>query len=90
MTAPRRYDPSPDRAAAIREAREWAWMSQRDLARTLGVPLITVRRWEAAVRGVAPDMAARIAVATRTPVSSLLMPARRDAQSAGWPARRAA
>ena len=68
--------PSPARARAIRQAREWAQMSQQDLARTLGVARWVVRCWEAAVRDPGPDMAARIAVATRVPVSSLLMPSR--------------
>lgn len=80
MTArlPRRYDPSPARAAAIRQARDWAHMSQYDLARALGVSQRTVCAWEQAVRDPGPDMAARIAVATRTPVSSLLAPARHE------------
>ena len=73
MTA-RRYDPSPDRARAIRKAREWAQMSQRDLAGALGVSRWTVECWENVVRDPGPDMAARIAVATRAPVSSLLVP----------------
>ena len=75
MTAARRYDPSPARARAIREAREWAHMSLQDLATALGVSGSTVRCWEGAVRDPGPGMAARIAVATRVPVSSLLMPA---------------
>ena len=74
MSTPRRYEPSQDRAAAIRQAREWAQMSEQDLARTMGVSRSTVRCWEAAVRDPGPDMAWRIAVATRVPVSSLLMP----------------
>ena len=83
----RRYEPSQARAAAIRKAREWAQMSERDLAAALGVPRATVRRWEAAAQDPGPDMAARIAVATRVPVSSLLVPSR-DSRSAGWPAAR--
>ena len=74
VLAPRRYDPSPARARAIRQAREWAQMSLRDLARALGVGTMTVWSWEAAERDPGPDMAARIAVATRVPVSSLLAP----------------
>ncbi len=74
MTAVRRYDPSPARARAIREAREWAQMSLQDLATALGVSRSTVRCWEGAVRDPGPGMAARIAVATRVPVSSLLVP----------------
>ena len=70
----RRYDPSRDRAAAIRRARDWAHMSERDLAAAVGVSQATVRAWEAAVRDPGPDMAWRIAVATRVAVSSLLMP----------------
>ena len=71
----RRYEPSPDRARAIRQAREWAHMSERDLATALGYRTRTpVRAWEAAVRDPGPDMTARIAAATRVPVSSLLMP----------------
>lgn len=73
MTA-RRYDPSPARARAIREARDWAQMSLRDLAAALGVSATTVMAWEGTERDPGPDMAARIAVATRTPVSSLLAP----------------
>ena len=72
----RRYEPSPARAAAIRQAREQAHMSERDLARALGVSRATVQAWEAAVRDPGPDMAWRIAVAARVPVSSLLMPSR--------------
>ena len=74
MTAPRRYDPSQARAAAIRRAREWAQMSPQDLAMALGVSRATVRRWEAAALDPGPDMAWRIAVATRVRVSSLLVP----------------
>ena len=74
MTAPRRYEPSPARARAIRQAREQAHMSERDLAAALGVSRATVQAWEAAVRDPGPDMAWRIAVAARVPVSSLLMP----------------
>ena len=74
MSAARRYEPSQARAAAIRRAREWAQMSPADLARALGVGESTVRRWEAAVADPGPERAARIAVATRVPVSSLLMP----------------
>ena len=70
----RRYDPSKARAAAIRQARERAQMSLQDLASALGVSKTTVRAWETAVRDPGPEMAARIAVATRVPVSSLLMP----------------
>lgn len=70
----RHYDPSPDRARAIREAREWAQMSLRDLAAALRVSHMTVRRWETGVCDPGPEMAARIAVATRMPVSSLLAP----------------
>ena len=70
----RRYDPSPARAAAIRRARDWANMSERDLATAVGVSKWTVQCWEAAVRDPGPDMTARIAVATRVPVSSLLVP----------------
>ena len=77
MTA-RRYEPSRARAHAIRQAREWAQMSERDLARTLGVPRSAVRSWEASVRDPGPDMTARIAVAARVPVSSLLMPTPRS------------
>ena len=86
----RRYDPSPDRARAIREARDWAWMSQYDLARVLGVSQRTVCAWEQAVRDPGPDMTARIAVATRTPVSSLLVPSRQwdAAASSRWPVSR--
>ena len=76
MTAPRRYEPSRARAAAIRQARERAQMSERDLAAALGVSRTTVRAWEGAVRDPGPDMAWRIAVAARVPVSSLLVPAR--------------
>ena len=78
MTA-RRYEPSQARAAAIRDAREWAHMSERDLAAALGVSRATVRCWETAVRDPGPDMAWRIAVAARVPVSSLLVPAVRRA-----------
>ena len=46
--------PSPARARAIRQAREWAQMSQQDLARTLGVARWVVRCWEAAVRDPGP------------------------------------
>ena len=74
MSPARRYDPSPARARAIREAREWAQMSLQDLATALGVSRSTVRGWEGAVRDPGPGMAARIAVATRVPVSSLLVP----------------
>ena len=74
MSPARRYDPSPARARAIREAREWAQMSLQDLATALGVSRSTVRCWEGAVRDPGPGMAARIAVATRVPVSSLLVP----------------
>ena len=74
--AVRRYDPSAARAAAIREAREWAHMSQYDLARVLGVSRTTVEGWELLVRDPGPEMAARIAVATRVPVSWLLVPVR--------------
>jgi DNA-binding transcriptional regulator YiaG len=75
----RRYDPSPARARAIREARDWAHLSQYDLARILGVSQRTVCAWEQAVRDPGPDMAARIAVAARVPVSSLLVPSRSPA-----------
>ena len=71
--------PSQARARAIRQAREWAHMSLYDLAAALGVSRGTVRCWESAARDPGPDMAARIAVATRVPVSSLLMPSRRAA-----------
>ena len=74
----RRYDPSPARAAAIRHAREWANMSERDLAAALGVAKWTVQCWEAAVRDPGPDMTWRIAVAARVPVSSLLVPTPRS------------
>ncbi len=77
----RRYDPSRARARAIRQAREWAQMSLQDLASALGVSKTTVRAWEDAVRDPGPDMAWRIAVAARVPVSSLLMPSR-------WPVER--
>ena len=70
----RRYEPSQARAAAIRQAREWAQMSQRDLAAAVGVSRWTVECWEAAVRDPGPDMAWRIAAATRVRVSSLLVP----------------
>jgi DNA-binding transcriptional regulator YiaG len=70
----RRYEPSQARAAAIRRACDWAHMSERDLATALGVSRATVRAWQAAERDPGPDMTARIAVATRTRVSSLLMP----------------
>jgi DNA-binding transcriptional regulator YiaG len=76
MTASRRYEPSQARARAIHQARDWAHMSQQDLATALGVPRSAVRRWEAAEQDPGPDMAARIAVATRVRVSSLLMPSR--------------
>ena len=72
----RRYDPSQARARAIRQARDWAHMSEQDLAAALGVSRFTVRCWETAVRDPGPGMTARIAVATRVPVSSLLMPPR--------------
>ena len=85
MTARRRYDPSQARARAIRQAREWAQMSEQDLARTLGVSRATVRCWETAVRDPGPDMTWRIAVAARVPVSSLLMPSRVAVEAAGWP-----
>ena len=77
MSPARRYDPSPARARAIRQARDWAHMSLQDLAAALGVSRSTVRCWEAAVRDPGPDMAARIAVAARVPVSLLLMPSSR-------------
>jgi len=86
MSATRRYEPSLARAAAIRAAREWAQMSQYDLARVLGVSQTTVRAWERAVRDPGPDMVWRIAEATGVRVSLLLMPCR-DAGAAGWPAR---
>jgi transcriptional regulator with XRE-family HTH domain len=87
----RRYDPSPARARAIRQAREWAQMSLQDLATALGVSKSTVRGWESAVRDPGPEMTARIAVATRSRVSSLLMPSlRRDAGTAVRPASRKA
>ena len=70
----RRYEPSRARAAAIRQARDWAHMSLQDLATALGVSRTTVRAWEGAERDPGPDMAARIAVAARVPVSSLLVP----------------
>jgi transcriptional regulator with XRE-family HTH domain len=72
----RRYEPSKARAAAIRQARDWAQMSERDLAAALGVSRATVRAWEDAARDPGPEMAARIAAAARVPVSSLLMPSR--------------
>ena len=78
----RRYEPSQARAAAIRKAREWAQMSERDLAVALGVSRATVRSWEAAARDPGPDMTARIAVATRAPVSSLLAPTGRPPAAA--------
>ena len=87
MTAARRYEPSPARAAAIRAAREWAHMSQYDLARVLGVSQRTVCAWEQAVRDPGPDMVWRIAAAARVRVSLLLMPCR-DAGAAVWPASR--
>jgi DNA-binding transcriptional regulator YiaG len=90
MSAHRRYEPSPDRARAIRAARTWAWMSERDLAAALGVSQATVRCWEAAVRDPGPEMAARIAVATRVPVSSLLVPSRNWDAGRGREARHAA
>lgn len=87
MNAPRRYDPSPARARAIRQARDWAHMSELDLARALGYKSRTpVRAWEAAVLDPGPAVVERIAVVTRVPVSSLLMPPR--AASAGWPVSR--
>ena len=73
----RRYEPSRARARAIRRAREQAHMSERDLAAALGVSRTAVRDWEGAVRDPGPGMAARIAVAARAPVSSLLMPSHR-------------
>jgi len=82
----RRYDPSQARAAAIRQAREWAHMSLQDLASAVGVSKTTVRAWESAARDPGPEMAARIAVAARVPVSSLLMPSCRSLA----PVRRAA
>lgn len=98
MNGPHRYAPNPDRARAIREARQWAQMSERDLGRALGVAQATVRAWEAAVRDPGPGNVARIAEATRTSVSSLLMPRPRghewscwwDAQAAEWPTSRRA
>ena len=90
MTAPRRYDPSQARAAAIRRAREWAHMSEQDLATAVGVSRVTVRRWEAAERDPGPDMAWRIAAATRVPVSSLLMPSAGRSLAPSGPVRRAA
>jgi DNA-binding transcriptional regulator YiaG len=75
-TPARRYEPSQARAAAIRQARDWAHMSLQDLATALGVSKTTVRCWESATRDPGPAMAARIAVAARVPVSSLLIPSR--------------
>ena len=88
MTARRRYEPSPARARAIRHAREWAHMSTRDLATAVGVSAKTVRCWEAAAWDPGPDMTWRIAVATRVPVSSLLMPSGVAVEAAGWPTQR--
>ena len=85
----RRYDPSQARATAIRQAREWAHMSQYDLARLLGVSQVTVSAWERAVRDPGPDMAWRIAAATRVPVSSLLMPPSCRSVAPAEPARAA-
>lgn len=82
----RRYEPSQARAAAIRRAREWAGMSKYDLATAVGVSHKTVRCWEAAVRDPGPDMAWRIAVATRTRVSFLLWPS--ATWVGGWPVER--
>lgn len=88
----RRYDPNPDRARAIRAAREWAHMSQPDLARALGYKSATpVRQWEAAMLDPGPATVERIAAVTRTPVSALLVPSRRTvAEAAEWPTPRRA
>lgn len=90
MSVARRYDPSPARARAIRQAREWAHMSERDLARALGYRSRTpVRAWEACVLDPGPAVIARIAEVTRVPVSSLLVPSRGwDGEAAGWPVSR--
>jgi transcriptional regulator with XRE-family HTH domain len=53
-------------------------MSLQDLAAAVGVSKTTVRAWEGAVRDPGPDMAWRIAVAARVPVSSLLWPVDRS------------
>ena len=70
----RLYQPSPARAAAIAQAREQAHMSQYDLAGVLGVSRESVAAWEACRRDPGPELAARIAVVTRVPVSWLLAP----------------
>ena len=89
MTATRRYAPSPARAQAIRDARAWAWMSEEDLARAVGVTRGIVRAWEAGRRDPGPVYVMRVAAATRVPVSLLLIPGRqpiaRDGAAAGWP-----
>ena len=91
MTAPRRYAPNRARAAAIRQAREWACMSQYDLARALGVSQRTVCRWEAAAWDPGPVVVMRIAEVTRVRVSFLLVPGGRTSRDEfGWPSHREA
>jgi DNA-binding transcriptional regulator YiaG len=90
MTAARRYQPNPARAAAIRRARDWAHMSQYDLARALDVSREAVKAWEIPVRDPGPAMTARIAVATRVPVSGLLAPVPAGARPVVRPAERQA
>ena len=46
---------SPAIAAAVRDARKYAGLSQRDLARKLGVTQASVKLWEGAQRTPAPE-----------------------------------
>lgn len=82
MSARRRYEPSPARARAIRQAASWASMSQYDLARAVGVSRTTVEDWMAGRRDPGPANLIRIAIATRTRVSSLLTPVTRTERAA--------
>jgi transcriptional regulator with XRE-family HTH domain len=88
----RRRALSRDRAAAIRRAREWANMSQLDLAKALGYQTAhPVWAWENCRVDPGPAMVARIAEVTRTRAAELLIPRPcQDPRPAGVTVRRAA